>query len=80
MSEALVAPPQQVKEADPALIIRGVTKCFEGVTALREVDFDFRTGEVDVLFDENGAGKSTLTNIIACTFSPGEGTYLFEGA
>lgn len=78
MSEALVAPSQEVKEVDPVLIIRGVTKRFEGVTALREVDFELRTGEVHVLFGENGAGKSTLINIIAGTFSPDEGTYLFE--
>jgi len=32
-----------------------------------------------VLFGENGAGKSTIINIIAGTFSPDKGEYLFNG-
>ncbi|WP_284272996.1 sugar ABC transporter ATP-binding protein [Bradyrhizobium iriomotense] len=65
--------------SEPILILRGITKRFQGITALRQVDFDVRAGEVHVLFGENGAGKSTLINIIAGTFQPDEGAYRFDG-
>ena len=55
------------------LRLQGVTKRFQGVTALSQVNFDLLEGEVHVLFGENGAGKSTLINLIAGTFPPDEG-------
>jgi len=81
MSEAFVESPLMVKEKalEPILILRGITKRFQGITALRQVDFDVRPGEVHVLFGENGAGKSTLINVIAGTFQPDEGSYHFDG-
>lgn len=57
----------------------GITKRFPGVTALSDVNFDVRPGEVHVLFGENGAGKSSLINIISGTFAPTSGTVLFNG-
>ncbi|MBK3661031.1 sugar ABC transporter ATP-binding protein [Bradyrhizobium diazoefficiens] len=81
MSEAFVESPRMAKEEafEPILVLRGITKRFQGITALRQVDFDVRTGEVHVLFGENGAGKSTLINVIAGTFQPDEGTCRFDG-
>ncbi|MFC3721896.1 sugar ABC transporter ATP-binding protein [Neoaquamicrobium sediminum] len=60
------------------LNLQGVTKRFQGVTALNSVDFDLESGEVHVLFGENGAGKSTLINLIAGTFPPDEGQCFLE--
>jgi D-xylose transport system ATP-binding protein len=43
---------------------RGLTKKFPGVTALRDVAFDLRAGEIHALCGENGAGKSTLIKLL----------------
>lgn len=56
-----------------------ITKRFGQVTALRDVDFDVRTGEVHALIGENGAGKSTLMNVLAGRFNDYTGQIVFQG-
>jgi len=63
----------------PVLSVRGVTKSFPGVKALRAVDFDVYQGEVHALCGENGAGKSTLMRILAGDYQADEGEVLFRG-
>jgi simple sugar transport system ATP-binding protein len=47
------------------LAMRNITKEYRGVSALKNIDFDLRLGEIHGLVGENGAGKSTLTKIMA---------------
>lgn len=59
--------------------MRSISKHFDGVAVLRDVDFDLAPGEVHVLAGENGAGKSTLMNILAGAVKPDNGTILING-
>ncbi|HEX2585431.1 MAG TPA: sugar ABC transporter ATP-binding protein, partial [Steroidobacteraceae bacterium] len=47
------------------LEVVGLTKRFGSVTALNNVSFDLRAGEVHALCGENGAGKSTLIKCLS---------------
>lgn len=50
-----------------------ITKRFPGNTALDQVDFQIKKGEVHALLGENGAGKSTLLNILHGIYSQYDG-------
>lgn len=58
---------------------QNITKKFGGTTALNNVTFEVRKGEVHCLCGENGAGKSTLINLCAGVFQPTEGKILIDG-
>lgn len=61
----------------PAFVaMRGISKVFGAVVALREVDFEVAAGEVIGLVGDNAAGKSTLMKILAGTLQPDAGTIL----
>lgn len=58
-----------------AVVMRGITKSFNGVRVLDEVDFDLRRGEIHALVGGNGAGKSTLMKILVGVYSLDSGSY-----
>jgi branched-chain amino acid transport system ATP-binding protein len=56
-----------------------VTKRFGGLTALSDVDFEVRSGEIVGLIGPNGSGKTTLFNVISGLYTPDSGAIFFEG-
>jgi branched-chain amino acid transport system ATP-binding protein len=61
------------------LDLRGVTKRFEGVVALRDVGLTVRDGQIVSLIGPNGAGKTTLFNVVTGLFRPTGGQVVFQG-
>lgn len=61
------------------LEMKGISKRFLGVRALKGVDFELRRGEVHALVGENGAGKSTLMKVLTGIYQPDDGEIFFEG-
>ena len=61
------------------LSLRGITKSFGAVQALRHVDLDVPAGEVTALIGDNGAGKSTLIKAIAGIWEPTSGEKFWMG-
>ena len=55
---------------DPILEMRGVSKSFFGIKALRAVDLTVYAREIHALMGENGAGKSTLMKILSGAYRP----------
>lgn len=60
--------------------LRGITKRFRGVTALRDVSFSIADGEFFVLLGPTGAGKTTTLRVIAGLEKQENGSVLFDGA
>ncbi len=63
----------------PLLAVRGVTKAFAGVQALRGVDLEIAPGEVHCILGQNGAGKSTLIKVLAGVHRPDAGEITWDG-
>lgn len=59
--------------------MRGVTRRFGGVTALRNATFTVRPGEIVALLGPNGAGKTTASRIIGGILGPSEGEAIVDG-
>jgi simple sugar transport system ATP-binding protein len=68
MSEALTVQMQSIQKTYP-----------DGTTALKNVHFDLRRGEIHGLLGENGAGKSTLTKILSGLLRPTQGQIHVRG-
>jgi D-xylose transport system ATP-binding protein len=65
--------------SQPLLALKGFSKSFGPVDALKDVDFEVHRGEVVGLVGDNGAGKSTLIKAIAGVQPADTGEAYFEG-
>ena len=63
----------------PTLLeVKGITLKFGGVTAIENISFDIREGEVRAIIGPNGAGKSSMLNVINGFYHPQEGEVWFK--
>jgi branched-chain amino acid transport system ATP-binding protein len=65
--------------AEPVLELRNVTLKFGGLTALDDVSFDIRKGEILGLIGPNGAGKTTCFNVMTGVYKQTSGEVSFLG-
>ncbi len=65
--------------AAPLLSVEGLTVRFAGVTALSEVSFDVKPGELFAVIGPNGAGKTSLFNVLSRVYQPAAGKVTFDG-
>ncbi|WP_382303981.1 sugar ABC transporter ATP-binding protein [Herbiconiux sp. UC225_62] len=68
-----------VDQGNPLLRVRGLTKSFAGVQALKGVDLEILPGEVHCVLGQNGAGKSTLIKTLSGVNQPDEGEIVWQG-
>ena len=62
------------------LEVDNVTMRFGGVTALDQVAFDIKQGEILGLIGPNGAGKTTCFNVMTGVYQATSGRVVFDGA
>ena len=69
------------KRHDPNVMLElwHVTKRFGGLTAVGDVSFKIKKGEIYALIGPNGAGKTTIFNLITGVYALTEGRVIFDG-
>ena len=59
--------------------MKNITLRFGGVTAIKDITFDIREGEIRAIIGPNGAGKSSMLNVVSGFYLPQEGEVFFRG-
>jgi branched-chain amino acid transport system ATP-binding protein len=52
------------------LEVRGISKAFRGLRAVKDASFDLPEGGINALIGPNGAGKTTIFNMLAGVYAP----------
>jgi len=63
---------------DQVLRVEGVLVRFGGVTAVNNVSFSVKPGEILGIVGPNGAGKTTLLNVVSGFYKPSKGRVFFK--
>jgi branched-chain amino acid transport system ATP-binding protein len=66
-------------EHDWTLSVKGVSKSFGGLQALKDIDLQIERGSIHGLIGPNGAGKTTFFNIITGLYSADQGVFELRG-
>lgn len=61
------------------LSIRGISKIYESVNALQNINLDVHKGEWVSIMGSSGSGKTTMMNIIGCMDKPSAGSVYLDG-
>ena len=80
-SVALASPTDTDRGGQTAPVLRteGLTIRFGGLTALNNVNFEIRRGEIRAIIGPNGAGKSTFFNCLTGVLRPTSGRIVLNG-
>ncbi|MBI1775829.1 MAG: branched-chain amino acid ABC transporter ATP-binding protein/permease [Proteobacteria bacterium] len=81
LREGTARPAPRAGQSTTGIILetRAITKRFDGLTALSNVDFTIEEGTIAGLIGPNGAGKTTFFNILTGLVKPTSGELLFDG-
>ena len=83
MDATLTPPPPDFRVEDPAthqgVVLRGVTKTFQGRKVLDGLDFAIERGETVVIIGRSGEGKSVLLKHIVRLLEPESGEVWIDG-
>lgn len=74
-----IRPEPGVAKPDPLLVADGVTRSFDGLTAVQVDHLEVQRGAITALIGPNGAGKSTLFNVLSGFDRADAGTWSFNG-
>jgi len=64
---------QGVRQSRPLLEVEHLTMRFGGLTAVNDLSFEARKGDITALIGPNGAGKTTVFNCITGFYKPTQG-------
>ena len=73
-------PPAPTSPTPPLLAMKGISKRFGAVQALKDIELTVSAGEVVAVVGDNGAGKSTLVKVLAGVHHADSGTVSLDGS
>jgi ABC-2 type transport system ATP-binding protein len=68
-----------VTSDEPVLVADGLSKSYDGDTALQDLSFELRRGRVMGFLGPNGAGKTTSIRILTTIMRPTKGRFVIDG-